>query len=85
MDPRSDLESRLDELELRYQELGEQIGRPEVYQDLGGPDGWRDRIADELIGKQRGDGSWSNAQPDMKEDDPLIATSFAIEALSRCR
>ncbi|MBI2920483.1 MAG: terpene cyclase/mutase family protein [Planctomycetes bacterium] len=57
----------------------------ETYQDLGGPAGWRDRIADELIGKQRGDGSWSNAQPDMKEDDPLIATSFAVEALSRCR
>ncbi|MBI2302864.1 MAG: peptide chain release factor 1 [Armatimonadetes bacterium] len=34
MDPQSDLETRLDELLLRYEELGGQMARPEVYQDL---------------------------------------------------
>jgi squalene-hopene/tetraprenyl-beta-curcumene cyclase len=30
---------------------------------------------------QRGDGSWANAENLVKEDDPLVATPFAIEGL----
>ncbi len=32
---------------------------------------------------QREDGSWANAQPLMKEDDPLIATLLAVAALAQ--
>jgi hypothetical protein len=39
-------------------------------------------VADALKRTQRRDGSWSNAENLVKEDDPLIATSFAIVALS---
>ncbi len=36
---------------------------------------------DELVTSQRTDGSWSNPENLVKEDDPLIATGFAIRAL----
>ena len=35
----------------------------------------------ELERTQRADGSWSNAENLVKEDDPFIATPFAIQAL----
>jgi hypothetical protein len=38
-------------------------------------------IADGLKKAQRPDGSWANAENLVKEDDPLIATGFAIRAL----
>ncbi len=34
---------------------------------------------------QRGDGSWANPEPLVKEDDPLIATSFSIQSLGAHR
>ncbi|MBI1348688.1 hypothetical protein GC163_20640 [bacterium] len=36
-----------------------------------------------LLQRQQSDGSWSNSQPGMREDDPLIATAYAIVALAR--
>lgn len=47
-----------------------------------GPPGWRDAIAKALLKRQRADGSWLNASIAVREDDPLVATSFAIDALS---
>lgn len=38
-------------------------------------------IADEIKRIQRPDGSWANAENLVKEDDPLIATGFAVRAL----
>jgi hypothetical protein len=38
-------------------------------------------VADGLRKTQRPDGSWSNPENLVKEDDPLIATGFAIRAL----
>jgi len=35
-----------------------------------------------LEAAQRSDGSWANSEPLVKEDDPLIATAFALAALS---
>jgi hypothetical protein len=42
-----------------------------------------DGVAQGLRRAQRGDGSWSNPENLVKEDDPLIATPFAIRALAR--
>jgi hypothetical protein len=36
---------------------------------------------DGLLRTQRSDGSWANPENLVKEDDPLIATPFAIRAL----
>lgn len=40
-------------------------------------------VADELERLQRADGSWVNPENLVKEDDPLIATAFAVRALAR--
>jgi hypothetical protein len=39
-------------------------------------------VSDSLTRTQRPDGSWSNPENLVKEDDPLIATAFAIRALA---
>lgn len=41
-----------------------------------------DELVAELIRRQRPDGGWANAENLVKEDDPLIATSFAVRALA---
>jgi hypothetical protein len=40
-------------------------------------------LAASLQAAQRGDGSWRNAENLVKEDDPLIATGFAVAALAK--
>jgi hypothetical protein len=46
---------------------------------------WRNELADELMRRQRADGAWINAAVDVREDDPLIATPFAVMALVACQ
>jgi squalene-hopene/tetraprenyl-beta-curcumene cyclase len=46
---------------------------------------WADALSQELIRRQRSDGSWTNRFTASKEDDPLVATSFAAGALGICR
>jgi hypothetical protein len=46
------------------------------------PPDQRRALADELRARQNPDGSWSNAEPLVKEDDPLIATPLALLALA---
>ena len=38
-------------------------------------------VADDLLKLQKADGSWANSENLVKEDDPLIATGFAVRAL----
>jgi len=45
--------------------------------------GVSEKLAASLAATQRGDGSWRNAENLVKEDDPLIATGFAVAALSK--
>jgi len=42
-------------------------------------------LAGELIKRQQADGSWRNSAVDVREDDPLVATPLALEALAACR
>lgn len=42
-------------------------------------------LAAALVARQQPDGSWSNPAVDLREDEPLVATSLALAALSRCR
>ena len=46
------------------------------------PQAQRRALAEELAARQRPDGSWSNPEPLVKEDDPLIATPLALLALA---
>jgi len=43
---------------------------------------WPEAFARELLARQRSDGAWVNRFTDAKEDDPLVATSWATAALA---
>lgn len=45
---------------------------------------WANALAEELIKRQREDGSWVNDVIAQRENDPLVATSHALEALWWC-
>jgi len=51
-------------------------------QTRGGPRGWQEEMIRGLAARQREDGSFKNASFLMKEDDPLIATTLALLALT---
>jgi hypothetical protein len=55
----------------------------QVWASLAPEDDARAALRRHLIGLQREDGSWRNGNALMKEDDPLIATAFALRALLR--
>lgn len=46
---------------------------------------WAEALVDELVRRQQLDGSWRNPASEMREDDPVIATSFALAALALAR
>jgi len=46
---------------------------------------WAEALGEELIRRQKPDGSWINRYTDAKEDDPLVATPWAAAALAICR
>jgi len=46
---------------------------------------WAEPLAEELMRRQKPDGSWVNTYTDAKEDDPLVATPWAAAALAICR
>jgi squalene-hopene/tetraprenyl-beta-curcumene cyclase len=46
---------------------------------------WARGLAGALLVRQKPDGSWSNPEVEVREDDPLVATSLAVRALAMCR
>lgn len=46
---------------------------------------WAEVLSEELLSRQRPDGSWVNRYTDAKEDDPLVSTPWAAAALAICR
>lgn len=53
----------------------------EVFAALEGPPGWRDALVAAVLAEQGDDGSWRNPDNLQKEDDPLISTASALQAL----
>ncbi len=49
--------------------------------EVGGHD-WAKELADKLLALQKDDGSWANPNGRWMEDDPALATAYALEALS---
>lgn len=43
------------------------------------------KLVEAIRARQQADGSWKNSVPEQREDEPLVATSLAIKALSACR
>lgn len=46
---------------------------------------WAEALADELIKRQRDDGSWENPVDLVRENDPVVCTCLAVRALANCR
>jgi squalene-hopene/tetraprenyl-beta-curcumene cyclase len=46
---------------------------------------WAEALAEALLRCQRPDGSWCNRAVEVREDDPVVATSLAAGALALCR
>jgi squalene-hopene/tetraprenyl-beta-curcumene cyclase len=46
---------------------------------------WAEALAEQLLKDQRDDGSWVNSVVLVREDDPLVATALATQALAVCR
>lgn len=46
---------------------------------------WAEALVEELLKRQQLDGSWRNPATEMREDDPLVATPFALAALGLAR
>jgi squalene-hopene/tetraprenyl-beta-curcumene cyclase len=59
-------------------------GVEELVQDDGRKVRWKAELAARLISLQRPDGSWVNDNNRFWEGDPVLATSFAVLALSMC-
>jgi hypothetical protein len=46
---------------------------------------WAEVLPDEIINRQRDDGSWENPVDNVRENDPVVCTCMAIRALANCR
>jgi hypothetical protein len=46
---------------------------------------WAEPLAEALLAKQRPDGSWANPVDLVRENDPIVATAYALTALAECR
>jgi squalene-hopene/tetraprenyl-beta-curcumene cyclase len=61
------------------------LGKPTLELDDGTTVNWARRLGDKLLALQREDGSWVNEEMRWMENDPVLATSYAMVALRRCR
>jgi hypothetical protein len=59
-------------------------GLAEVVDDKGAKHDWRKDLSEELIARQNADGSWTNSNRQWFENDPNLATAFALLALDYC-
>jgi hypothetical protein len=46
---------------------------------------WAGPLAEALLARQRPDGSWANPVDLVRENDPVVATAYALTALAECR
>ncbi|HEY8505390.1 MAG TPA: prenyltransferase/squalene oxidase repeat-containing protein, partial [Gemmataceae bacterium] len=59
------------------------LGIREVATDEGAVN-WSEVLGAKLVGRQRADGSWVNPIELVRENDPIVATCFAVLALAEC-
>ncbi len=63
----------------------QQMGLSATFTRDGSTVQWAESLASELLKRQVTDGYWRNHAVDQREDEPFIATTFAISALTACR
>ena len=58
----------------------------ELFEDAAGQEhDWRRELAEEVVGRQRENGSWLNENNRWMEGDPALVTAYALLTLSYCR
>lgn len=62
----------------------EVLGESTVTDSSGQQHRWAQEVAKTLLKRQRTDGSWSNEVDRWWEGDPVLATSYALQALNIC-
>lgn len=62
----------------------EVLGESVVVDSSGQEHNWAQEVAQVLMKRQRADGSWSNEVDRWWEGDPVLATSYALQALNVC-
>lgn len=65
--------------------LASALQREQADAQLPATTNWSAIIAERMIKRQLADGRWQNDAVDVREDDPLIATSLALHALQVCQ
>jgi squalene-hopene/tetraprenyl-beta-curcumene cyclase len=60
------------------------LGQSELEDGKGAKHDWRSELTAELANRQKSNGSWVNSNEQWMENDPNLATSFALLALSYC-
>ncbi len=65
--------------------LAELLAAEESEQIAWDREAWAQQLAVALLARQHADGSWKNPEPEVREDDPMVATAFAVRALAHCR
>jgi len=60
-------------------------GMKQLTDDAGKKHDWRRELADEVIKRQRPNGSWVNADPRWMEGEPELVTGYALLTLSCCK
>ncbi len=60
-------------------------GKPDFIDDKGLKHDWRRDLLDELIRRQRPDGSWINDDTRWMEGDPNLVTGYVLLTLSYCK
>jgi len=62
------------------------MGKPIVVTDAAGKaHDWRKEISAQLLARQGKDGSWTNPVDRWLENDPVLVTSYAMQALATCQ
>ena len=57
-----------------------------TFTDAGGAKReWATDLAHAIIKRQAADGSWVNANPRWRENDPMLVTGYALVSLANCR
>lgn len=57
-------------------------GAARIFATTSGPPGWNEALAKAILAEQLVDGSFMSDLALQKEDDPLVATAFAVQALA---